>query len=174
MVDGFAGYVNGSNVLGLSASSGMRTLAQQRDKAEILDRLRQVRPDSVRRWGRMSAHQMICHLADSFRMVTGQKTVRLDTSLLKRTIVKWIALYVPLPWLHGIRTRPEIDQECGGTRPADFAADIAQLEALLELVTAETSSREWPSHPVLGRLSERDWLRWGYLHMDHHLRQFGV
>jgi hypothetical protein len=117
---------------------------------------------------------MVCHLSDSFRMVVGQKPVADASTVFHRTIVKWIALYIPLPWLHGIRTRPEIDQECGGTRPADFAADIAQLEALLELVTAETSSREWPSHPVLGRLSERDWLRWGYLHMDHHLRQFGA
>jgi hypothetical protein len=174
MVDGFAGYVNGSNVLGLSASSGMRTLAQQRDKAEILDRLRQVRPDSVRRWGRMSAHQMICHLADSFRMVTGQKTVRLDTSLLKRTIVKWIALYAPLHWPAGIRTSPEIDQERGGTRPVEFAADVAQVEALLELFTAPTRSLDRRCHPTFGTLSDAVWLRWGYLHMDHHLRQFGA
>jgi hypothetical protein len=27
-----------------------------------------VRPESGRRWGRMSGHQMVCHLADSFRM----------------------------------------------------------------------------------------------------------
>jgi hypothetical protein len=29
-------------------------------------------------------------------------------------------------------------------------------------------------HPIFGAMSERAWLRWGYLHMDHHLRQFGV
>ena len=60
------------------------------------------------------------------------------TGLLQRTIVKWIALYLPLPWPAGILTRPEIDQELGGTRPVDFAADVAQLEALLELITAQT------------------------------------
>jgi hypothetical protein len=30
------------------------------------------------------------------------------------------------------------------------------------------------THPIFGALSARDWLRWGYLHADHHLRQFGV
>ena len=81
---------------------------------------------------------------------------------------------LPVPWPPGIRTTPEIDQEAGGTRPAVFAADLAALEALVELVTAPARSFDWQPHPRLGRMSEREWLRWGYLHMDHHLRQFGV
>jgi hypothetical protein len=152
----------------------MKTLARPRDKAEILRRLRDVRPESVRRWGRMSAHQMVCHLGDSFRMAMADKPVSDATSLLHRTVVKWIALYAPLRWVPGIRTIPEIDQERGGTRPTDFAADIAQVEALMEVVTAPARSFDWPLHPVFGRMSDRAWLRWGYLHTDHHLRQFGA
>jgi hypothetical protein len=30
-----------------------------------------------------------------------------------------------------------------------------------------------PTHPFFGPMSREDWLRWGYLHADHHLRQFG-
>jgi hypothetical protein len=153
----------------------VKTLARPRDRAEILDRLRQVRPDSVRRWGRMSAHQVVCHMSDALRMGMGQKPVSHATGLFQRTIVKWIALYLPVPWPAGrLLTRPEIDQEAGGTLPVDFAADVAQLEALLELVTAETRSFDWPPHPIFGRMSDAAWLRWGYLHMDHHLRQFGA
>jgi len=29
-------------------------------------------------------------------------------------------------------------------------------------------------HPIFGGMSERAWLRWAYLHTDHHLRQFGT
>ena len=152
----------------------MKTLARQRDKAEILHRLRAVRPESVRRWGRMSAHQMVCHLSDAIRMAMAQKSVSHATSPLQRTIVKWIALYLPLPWPAGILTRPEIDQELGGTKPVDFAADMAELEALLELITAQTRSFDGHLHPIFGRMSDVAWLRWGYLHMDHHLRQFGA
>jgi hypothetical protein len=152
----------------------MKTLARPRDQAEIRRRLRDVRPESVGRWGRMSAHQMVCHLSDSFRLAIGQKPVSPATSLLQRTIVKWIALYLPVAWPPGIPTRPEIDQCVGGTRPADFEADVAELEALMELFTAPTKSFEWQLHPVFGRLSEAAWLRWAYVHMDHHLRQFGA
>ena len=131
-------------------------------------------PESVRRWGRMSAHQMVCHVADAFRMALGQNPVSPATGLLQQTIVKWFALYVPLAWPAGIPTSREIDQERGGTRPVDFAADLAQVEALLELFMAPTRTFDWPPHPMFGTLSDAAWLRWGYLHADHHLRQFGA
>jgi hypothetical protein len=107
-------------------------------------------------------------------MVLGEKPVSQATSLLQRTIVKWVVLYLPLPWPAGILTRPELDQELGGTRPVDFTADLAQLEALVERITAQAKTFDGRSHPIFGRMSEAAWLRWGYLHMDHHLRQFGV
>jgi len=151
----------------------MRTLARPRDKEELLHRLRRLRPDSVRRWGRMSAHQMVCHLNDSMLVATGQKTVSHAITLPSRTIVKCIALYLPVRWPAWILTRPEIDQEGGGTRPMDFAADVARLVALTEDVTAQRGRLHGAMHPIFGRMSERAWLRWAYLHTDHHLRQFG-
>jgi hypothetical protein len=67
-----------------------------------------------------------------------------------------------------------VDQEAGGTEPGDFAADLKQLEALVEIVTKPASGYRWPAHPIFGTMSEAAWLRWAYLHMDHHLRQFGL
>jgi len=151
----------------------VKTLARPRDKAEILRRLGTVRPENRRRWGRMSAHQMVCHASDALRMAMGQKEVSRATGLLQRTILKWTCLYVPLPWPAGIATRPEIDQQEGGTRPADFEGDMARLVALLEGVTSGTRFGG-QVHPTFGTLSDGAWLRWGYLHLDHHLRQFGA
>jgi hypothetical protein len=153
----------------------MHTLARERDTAEILRRLRNVSPDSVRRWGRMSAHQMVCHLIDSWHMAIGEKRVSDASGILQRTFVKCVALYVPLRWPVGLVTRPEINQELAGTRPANFAADLEALVALVERLTAPRHPVRWASaHPVFGRMSTRAWLRWAYLHMDHHLRQFGA
>jgi hypothetical protein len=152
----------------------VKTLARPRDKAEVLRRLRSLRAESERRWGRMSAHQMVCHLSDAFRMALGQKAVSEASGPLRRTIVKWIALYVPLPWPPGIPTRPEVDPYREGTPPVEFATDIAQLEAIVEMFTSETRSLDRRLHPTFGSLSDAAWLRWGYRHMDHHLRQFGA
>ena len=90
----------------------------------------------------------------------------------KRTVIKWIALYAPLKWPRGVPTRPEVDQEVGGTKPSHFAADVTQLEMLVELITTRKGCFG-PTHPIFGNMSDTDWMRWAYLHMDHHLRQFG-
>ena len=149
----------------------MKSLAREDYRAEIARRLRTVRTDSIPRWGRMSAHQMVCHLADACRMATGQKAVAPVPGALPPRVMKWIALYSPLPWPRGIPTVPELDQHLGGTTPLEFAADRAEVEALLNsLVSQET----WPPHPMFGRMSRADWLRWGYVHTAHHLRQFGA
>ena len=152
----------------------MKTLARAQDKAEILRRLKTLRPDSVRQWGRMSAHQMICHLNDSFLGVTGQREISPATGVFQRTLMKWVALYLPLRWPTGIPTRPEVDQEAGGTKPGEFAGDVAQLEALIEFVTPQSGPGPWQVHPIFGTMTTAQCLRWAYLHCDHHLRQFGA
>ena len=150
----------------------MKTMARAQDKEEIVRRLRTIRADSGRRWGRMSAHQMICHLSDSFLAVTGQRHISPASGLLQRSVIKWVALYAPLKWPRGVPTRPEVDQEVGGTKPSHFAADVTQLEMLVELITTRKGCFG-PTHPIFGNMSDTDWMRWAYLHMDHHLRQFG-
>lgn len=150
----------------------MKTMARAQDKEEIVRRLRTIRADSGRRWGRMSVHQMICHLSDSFLAVTGQRHVSPASGPLQRTVIKWIALYAPFKWPQGVPTRPEVDQEAGGTKPSTFAADVTQLEMLVELITTRKGCFG-PTHPIFGKMSDTDWMRWAYLHLDHHLRQFG-
>jgi uncharacterized protein DUF1569 len=151
----------------------MKTLASARDRDELLRRLRTVRADSPRRWGLMTAHQMLRHVGDAYRMGSGEVVVSDATGLAQRTVIKWIALYTPLTWPPGIPTRPEIDQQAISAAAGDFAEDLARTISLLEAFTARAGTRDWPRHPIFGRMSESAWMRWGYLHLDHHLRQFG-
>jgi hypothetical protein len=123
----------------------------------------------------MTPHQMICHLSDSFRSVIGERQVNGDKSnLLTKTVVRWIALYAPLKWPHGVPTMAENDQERGGTPPAEFKRDVDELESIIRRVTSAQRDFKWGRHPLFAEMAERDWMRWGYLHCDHHLRQFGV
>jgi len=150
----------------------MKSFARDACRVEIGERLRLVRADSVRRWGTMTAHQMVCHCADACRMALGETTPREVSTAATRTVIKWIALYAPLRWPAGIQTVDEFDQSKAGTCPTDFAADVDELERLLERVRHREAA--WPRHPIFGPMTEATWLRWAYLHMDHHLRQFGA
>ncbi len=150
----------------------MRTLLVPGDRQEILERLANFKPNSPRKWGRMSPNQAICHLSDSFLAVMGEMSVSPATGLFQRTVMKWFALQAPIHWPPNISTRPELDQLLGGgTPPADFDRDRSRLRDLMERFV---ESKSWVPHPIFGPMSRDEWMRWGYLHMDHHFRQFGV
>jgi hypothetical protein len=156
-----------------------RSLANVADKQQIVERLQKIQPESGRRWGVMTANEMVCHLADSFRMVMGEKQVAPLTEQLlavpvPMSFVKWFALQVPLPWPKGTKTLPEVDPRRRGNKPTEFSTDLAELRRLLERFTRDPRDFAWQAHPIFGVMRDDEWYRWGYLHMDHHLRQFGA
>jgi hypothetical protein len=152
----------------------MKTLADPVVKQAILERLRKVSLEKERRWGSMTPNQMLCHLSDSFKGVIGEKPLGRKDNLASRTLVKWIALRAPITWPHGVKTMPEMNQAIGGTPPAGFEEDRGELEQLLDRWTRANRDFQWTQHPIFGPLFEWEWQRWAYLHVDHHLRQFGV
>jgi len=151
----------------------MKTLADSKCRHEIETRLDRLRPDTPRRWGKMSAPQMVCHLAYGFRLYMGLRSAADQSSPFLRTVVKWIAIWVPIPWPHGFRTVPELDQNRWGTAPGDFRRDVDEVLRLMNHMAAQPRDFTWQAHPHFGRLSDVEWMRLGYLHVNHHLRQFG-
>ena len=151
----------------------MKSLSNPARLKETLDRLAKVREGLPRRWGKMNAHQMVCHLADSFSAVMGQRPVSPARKEFG-PLIKWAVLYLPVRWPQGVPTMPEVDQEKLGSPPADFAVDLGEALALTEEFARKPRSFSFAPHPMFKEMTEREWMRWGYLHSDHHLRQFGL
>lgn len=150
----------------------MKTLSSADDLAAIRNRISLIRPTDARRWGSMSVHQMLCHLTDAFACPLGERTVAPFKSLpIPTWLFKWLALSLPRKWPPGIPTPPEVDQRIGGTPPETFETDRNALLVALDRFAATTAPL--PRHPIFGVLTRKEWMRWGYLHTDHHLRQFG-
>jgi hypothetical protein len=155
----------------------MKSLRNPTDKDELLQRIGRVQPTSQRLWGKMSAHQMICHIADGYRVYTGEISAEpVRAPAFVKALVRTAALYMPLHWPKGrMPTLPKIDQVAGyGTPPEEFAKDVLALRNLLEEFTPLPENYPFNQHPGLGHLSYSQWMRLGYLHADHHLRQFGA
>jgi hypothetical protein len=120
----------------------------------------------------MSVGQMVCHLSDAFEIAIGERDAALMKPPMPRALLKRLALQAPMQWPKGVETVPEINQGRGrGTVPAAFEADVARLLGKLESFAA--AQRLSPTHAIFGGMTTKDWMRWGYLHCDHHLRQFG-
>jgi len=107
-------------------------------------------------------------------MYMGLKPARPVRLPYPKSVLKWVALWAPLPWPRGFKTVPELDQRAGGTPPEEFDKDMRELQNLVNRFTQQPRDFQWQPHPQFGHLSDREWMRLAYLHMDHHLRQFSA
>ena len=138
----------------------MRTLFDEACRRDVLARLRHVRPDARPSWGRMTAPQMVAHLADQMRMTLGNgRWTRMPPAHLRWPGMKQAALYW-LPWPKGaIQGPPEVFV----TTPTDWDADIATVEALVARfvargpggTTCASSEREHRTTRIRRRSSAR-------------------
>ncbi len=150
----------------------MKTLSNRADYQSLCLRVATLAPTDKAHWGSMSVHQMVCHLNDAYKCPLREKFASPANSLLQRTVIKWCALHLPTPWPKGVATRPEIEQGKGGSRPTDFEQDVAAVLSIMRRFCTDLPT-PFVQHPMFGKMSKADWMRWGYLHTDHHLRQFG-
>jgi hypothetical protein len=150
----------------------MKNLSTPGVRQEIVARIQQLSLEDRAQWGRMTVQEMVCHLDDSYKAALGEKVVLPATGLLQQVVLKRLALRSPLPWAKGYPTRPEVEQGKGGTPPGVFTEDRTALLKTLDRFCDGLSSPPLP-HPIFGAMTHGDWMRWGFLHADHHLRQFG-
>jgi hypothetical protein len=148
----------------------MKSLASVEVLSEIRLRLRNVRVSDHARWGKMTAKQMMRHLGCSYEVALGERTVG-PINGLPPVLMKWVALRSGLRWTKNIQTMPELKRAIAVHSEDEFDALV---RAVIERIQALASGTRYaPSHPMFGPMTAEDWMRWGYLHADHHLRQFG-
>lgn len=146
-----------------------KTIRTPEGIADLLDRLGGLRPDSERRWGTLTSGEMLCHLADvTFHVLHPSDKIPKRS----RRLYKWLALYVPFPWPHGVRTPDRVNPHIKGIRPGEFEEDRRRVAEGLRTLASMSSFPE--VHPVFGTMNTREWRIWAYRHTDHHLRQFGL
>ncbi|MEM7354905.1 MAG: DUF1569 domain-containing protein [Acidobacteriota bacterium] len=141
----------------------------------LIDRLRALHPDSERRWGTLTAGEMLCHVADGLRfMVEGEGGLKVEPPAKGRPVLKWVALYVLPRSGKNYPTHPKADPKKEGTKPTDFESDRERAIQDLRVFAAAPAEALKAYHPLFGAMSRRDWHQSTYKHLDHHLRQFGV
>jgi Protein of unknown function (DUF1569) len=138
-------------------------------KSEILRRLQSLRPDSERRWGKMSVAQMLWHVNEAMEGALGRIEAEPLKVPLPRPLLKWLVLNAP--WGKGAPTLkrwvPQGDRY-------DFASERDRCCRLVEELASKPLSDAWPDSATLGRMSGNDVSRLHAKHLNHHLTQFGL
>lgn len=150
----------------------MPTLNDPTQAQVLRHRLEVLSPSAGRRWGKMEVTAMLCHVGDALEQALGRHPMPDQSSLLFRTVVKWVVLHLPMP--KGAPTAPAMEAGKGGSCSDDFEAAKARVLALLADTLAYPEGKDFVPHPAFGPLTrkQRGVLTWK--HIDHHLRQFGA
>lgn len=150
----------------------MKTIRDEKCRAELSDRLSNLTPESQAAWGRMNVEQMLSHLVQAAELPF-TATAPDRSTFARRHVIKPLALYI-LPMPKEIKTSAEMDQQQDGRKPLGIEKDRAiVIEAVNRLGTLP-SNHQCLYHPYFGKISVREWGLITHKHMDHHLRQFGV
>jgi hypothetical protein len=147
----------------------VKTLWDPGRQEELLQRVGRLTPDSRARWGRMTCPQMVVHITDAFALYLGELRAAGKRTPLQYAPLKHAFVYVvPIP--RNVPTAPELTARL----PCEWADEITRLRGAITRFAGERARRDWPLHPIFGRLSPRAYGVLAYKHTDHHLRQFGV
>lgn len=140
-------------------------------KSDILRRVQALRPDTQRRWGKMSVSQMLWHVNEAMEGALGriQMGAVKPPIPLPRPVLKFLVLNAP--WGKGAPTlkrwMPEHDKY-------DFVSERDRCCRLIDEIASKPVEDIWPDSPTLGRMSGNDVTRLQAKHLNHHLTQFGV
>lgn len=138
----------------------------------LIRRLFTLMPDATRRWGTMTAGQMLVHCADQLRVSRGEKPVTsLRVPFFLKPALKWFFVTRLREFKRNMKTLPELDAKARMTPPVSFATDHATLLRLLNPASYPAGGIE---HPLFGHLSAEEFGEITWKHLDHHLRQFGA
>ena len=141
-----------------------------KDFGALRNRLETLSAGDTARWGVMTAAQAVCHVRDAFGVPLETLPAAKAPCPIPRGLMKFFALRAPLKWPPNVPTIPELKVGTA-TAPGEFGHDLAGALAGFDALVAARSLTA--NHPIFGAMSTDDWRRWGWLHVDHHLRQFG-
>jgi hypothetical protein len=138
-------------------------------KPEIVVRINKLTADSKPVWGKMNVAQMLAHLQMPLGVADG-------SHILKRNLMGMILgplikrkLYNDTPYKRSLPTAPSfitVNSE------REFEMEKAKLLDQIGRFTEANMVND--RHPFFGKMTNEQWGRGMWKHIDHHLQQFGV
>jgi Protein of unknown function (DUF1569) len=149
----------------------MKSIFNQLNTNEILDRIDQLRPDSHPQWGKMDTAQMLAHCSSFQDIAMGNSTSsRSWIGILIGKFVKPI-VYNDKPLPKNMSTIPTliiVDK-----REFEKEKEMLKQKIIMFQSNGPEKCTTHP-HPFFGKLTSEEWGKCIYKHLDHHLKQFDV
>lgn len=145
------------------------TIFHAGDYENLVRRIGNLQTDSRRQWGKMSPAQMLAHISVPLETGLGKISPPREGNFITRPLLRWFVLGSTrfrrnLPTLKAFVIREQ----------RDFDLEKQRLLNNLETAYSWGLNGSWRPHHAFGALTPRQWGELTWLHLDHHLSQFGV
>ncbi len=151
----------------------MKNLFDAAAAKQIQTRLGELQPRCERRWGKMTAPQMLAHCAVSMQWALGEvvpERAALPVRLMGR-MVKPMVFRNDGP----LRKNSPTAKSLMIADERDLGKERERLAGLIDrFVAGGAAGCTKRPHSFFGKLTPEEWAVLMYKHLDHHLRQFGV
>lgn len=150
----------------------MKSIFDKPNFDEILRRIDNLRPDSVRQWGKMDIAQMLAHCSHPIEQATGKSPAKDESSFFTRVVIRWFVLRMVKKGSFA-RNAPTSPSFVIADKRA-FEAEKARLVQNIRDFYAKGQQGELGAHPAFGKFDNLQWGAITYVHLDHHLKQFSA
>lgn len=136
-------------------------------------RIEGIENDAQRQWGTMAPEKLLRHLTFMFEISLGEREPEKIFMPMPHIVVWYLFFEWFTNWPKGkIEAPPAFFPEPEGAVDIERAACIAGLQRFVDAL--ETTPERTGFSPLLGHIPLRKWARVHGVHLDHHLRQYGV
>ena len=151
----------------------MKSLFDATVANQVKTRLGKLQPQSERRWGKMTAAQMLAHCSVSMQWAVGELVPEkgtLPVRLIGR-LVKPMVFRNEDP----LRKNSPTAKSLIVADERDLGKERDRLSRLIDkFATRGAAGCTRNPHSFFGKMAPDEWAIFMYKHLDHHLRQFGV
>lgn len=146
----------------------MRNIFDEKDSEKLIARLHKLKSETLPIWGKLTVNGMLFHCHTVNKAILSGKNPR--PASFRQKLMRIYVLDILRKMPMGRQSHPNF---FASGQVLDFNQEREQL---IETIRAFNQHKEiiQVGHPVFGSMKNRDWGRFAWIHLDHHLRQFGV
>ena len=149
----------------------MASIYNPNDNQEIIDRLNKLTPETKAQWGKMSIDQMLSHCQAPMDVAFG------DLNLKANFFMQLLGKMFKNKILNASEFKKNSPTAPSFIRNGVYDFEQTKTELIIKIKKfselGENAIRT-KKHPFFGEMSTAEWDKLQWMHLDHHLKQFGV
>ena len=150
----------------------MKTILNTEGANDLSRRVNRLQQSSQPLWGTMTVTEMLHHCNRATQSILEGKAPP-KQSTFKQQVLKFLFLNVIKKLPRNATAPKRFNVKLSQLVPGKFENERNEFLNLIERFTKHEDNITL-SHPRFGALKTREWGKFVWMHLDHHLRQFGV